>query len=111
MAILDVLDEQPRYCQQRAGEYEGWWFRRGRYSHGDADARWSDETAALRELSEPVEERSPRRLAGGHEYAIVKHFFDAGRLQAELESVSRRARVGSTGDFFVYGELSPPSGT
>jgi len=226
-----VLAEQRRYYEQRAGEYEDWWWRRGRYAHGEeADARWFAETAALEaelarmaprgdvlelacgtglwtaaladraehmtaldaapqtlaiaaakvaapnvewvqadlfeweperawdvcffsfwlshvprellpafmgkvartlkpdgrallfdsarndrasardhELNPPGEELSRRRLADGREYTIVKHWFEAGPLQRELEALGWTARVGCTGEFFVYGELSPPA--
>lgn len=229
MAFEEVLAEQRRYYEQRAGEYEDWWFRLGRYTHGpDADARWFAETAALRaeldrlevrgdvlELAcgtglwtaalaerassltaldsaaetlaiargkvsaenieflqadvfawEPAraydvcffsfwlshvprellpsfmakvrralapggrailfdsarnerasardhalnragEELATRRLADGREYTIVKHWFEADELQRELEELGWRARAGSTGEFFVYAELSP----
>lgn len=226
----DVLAEQRRYYDERAWEYEDFWFRRGRYSHGEkADARWFAEAQRLREelarmaprgkvlelacgtgvwtaelagradhvtaldaseralalarekvpasnvewlradafawepqagydccffgfwlshvprelfapflakvahalrdggralmvdsarnerasardhvLAPPGEQLSSRRLNDGREYMIVKHWFEAGALQAELEALGWRARVGSTGEFFVYGELSPP---
>ena len=36
-----ALSEQARYYRARAGEYDDWWFRRGRYDHGpQANARW-----------------------------------------------------------------------
>lgn len=36
-----LLAEQVDYYRQRAGEYEDWWFRRGRYDHGaEANALW-----------------------------------------------------------------------
>jgi len=36
-----LLAEQAGYYRDRAGEYEGWWFRRGRYDHGpETNARW-----------------------------------------------------------------------
>jgi SAM-dependent methyltransferase len=230
MAIEEVLAEQRRYYDERAREYEDFWLRRGRYSHGaEADARWFAETRRLREelarmaprgevlelacgtgiwtaelaghaagitaldasaralslarekvhapnvewvqgdvfawepagaydvcffgfwlshvprelfapflakvgralrrggralmvdsarserasardqtLAPPGEELSTRRLDDGREYTIVKHWFEAGALQGELEALGWRARVGSTGEFFVYGELSPP---
>lgn len=39
--LTGVLAEQARYYRERAGEYEDWWFRRGRYDRGaDANARW-----------------------------------------------------------------------
>jgi demethylmenaquinone methyltransferase/2-methoxy-6-polyprenyl-1,4-benzoquinol methylase len=32
----ELLDEQLRYYRARAGEYDDWWFRRGRYDRGSA---------------------------------------------------------------------------
>ena len=46
--IERVLAEQADYYRARAGEYDDWWLRRGRYDHGpEANARWFTETAAL----------------------------------------------------------------
>jgi SAM-dependent methyltransferase len=46
--LEDVLAEQRRYYRARAGEYEDWWHRRGRYEHGpEADARWFAEAGEL----------------------------------------------------------------
>jgi ubiquinone/menaquinone biosynthesis C-methylase UbiE len=43
-----LLAEQARYYCERAGEYEDWWFRRGRYDHGpEANARWFVEAAEV----------------------------------------------------------------
>jgi 2-polyprenyl-3-methyl-5-hydroxy-6-metoxy-1,4-benzoquinol methylase len=43
-----VLDEQVRYYRARAGEYEDWWFRRGRYDHGpEANAAWRTEAGEV----------------------------------------------------------------
>ena len=41
-AELDrLLAEQQDYYRARAGEYESWWHRRGRYDHGpEANERW-----------------------------------------------------------------------
>jgi SAM-dependent methyltransferase len=40
-ALDQLLAEQARYYRDRAGEYEDWWFRRGRYDHGaQAAASW-----------------------------------------------------------------------
>lgn len=45
----DVLAEQIRYYRARAGEYEDWWYRRGRYDRGaEANARWFAEAAEVR---------------------------------------------------------------
>jgi demethylmenaquinone methyltransferase/2-methoxy-6-polyprenyl-1,4-benzoquinol methylase len=41
-----VLAEQRDYYSARAGEYEDWWFRRGRYDHDVAvNARWFADVA------------------------------------------------------------------
>ncbi|HEV7938494.1 MAG TPA: class I SAM-dependent methyltransferase [Solirubrobacteraceae bacterium] len=41
-----LLAEQSHYYRERAGEYDDWWLRRGRYDHGqETNARWfSDAT-------------------------------------------------------------------
>lgn len=47
--IEPLLAEQSRYYRERAGEYDDWWERRGRYDHGpDTNARWFSDGAALR---------------------------------------------------------------
>ena len=46
--IERALAEQVRYYRDRAGEYEDWWFRRGRYDHGAAaNAAWFAEAAQV----------------------------------------------------------------
>jgi 2-polyprenyl-3-methyl-5-hydroxy-6-metoxy-1,4-benzoquinol methylase len=61
MSEIDVLlAEQIRYYRDRAGEYEDWWLRRGRYDHGaEANARWFAEAA---EVTADLERFRP----GGH---------------------------------------------
>jgi demethylmenaquinone methyltransferase/2-methoxy-6-polyprenyl-1,4-benzoquinol methylase len=47
-ALEQLLAEQARYYRDRAGEYEDWWFRRGRYDHGaDTNARWFADAAEV----------------------------------------------------------------
>jgi 2-polyprenyl-3-methyl-5-hydroxy-6-metoxy-1,4-benzoquinol methylase len=47
-AAGDLLAEQIRYYRARAGEYDDWWFRRGRYDRGEeANARWFAEAAQV----------------------------------------------------------------
>jgi|SRR5579863_3470165 len=44
-----LLAEQAAYYRARAGEYDEWFFRRGRYDHGAADnQRWFTEVGHLR---------------------------------------------------------------
>ena len=46
--IESLLAEQVEYYRARAGEYEDWWFRRGRYDHGpDANAMWFAEATEV----------------------------------------------------------------
>jgi SAM-dependent methyltransferase len=46
--IERLLAQQVDYYRERAGEYEDWWFRRGRYDHGpDANAAWFAEAAEV----------------------------------------------------------------
>jgi SAM-dependent methyltransferase len=55
-----TLAEQVRYYRARAGEYEDWWFRRGRYDHGpEANAAWfaeADEVRSALEVFAPAGE-------------------------------------------------------
>ncbi len=47
-AVDELLAEQVRYYRARAGEYDDWWFRRGRYDRGEeANARWFAEAAEV----------------------------------------------------------------
>lgn len=44
-----LLDEQLAYYEARAGEYDDWWERRGRYDHGEElNVRWRSEIATVR---------------------------------------------------------------
>lgn len=48
-SLANALAEQRDYYRARAGEYEDWWFRRGRYDHGqEANARWFAEAEQVR---------------------------------------------------------------
>ncbi len=43
-----VLAEQVAYYRRRAGEYDEWWFRTGRYDHGDElNAAWQADCAEV----------------------------------------------------------------
>jgi SAM-dependent methyltransferase len=51
--LAGLLAEQARYYRERAGEYEDWWFRRGRYDRGaDANARWFADAAEVQDALE-----------------------------------------------------------
>jgi ubiquinone/menaquinone biosynthesis C-methylase UbiE len=51
--VDDLLAEQARYYRERAGEYDDWWFRRGRYDHGhETNARWFADAAEAQDALE-----------------------------------------------------------
>jgi len=44
----DILKDQIEYYRARAGEYDEWWFRSGRYDRGpELNARWLADTSAV----------------------------------------------------------------
>lgn len=59
-----VLRDQIDYYRARAGEYDQWWFREGRYDRGPAfNAEWHAETATVEHaLDAWLRERAPRRV-------------------------------------------------
>jgi SAM-dependent methyltransferase len=55
--IERLLAEQAGYYRKRAGEYDDWWLRRGRYDHGpELNATWF---ADAREVQEALERFEP----------------------------------------------------
>ena len=58
--VKRLLAEQANYYRKRAGEYDDWWFRRGRYDHGpDVNEQWfadAAEVQAALDRFEPVGE-------------------------------------------------------
>ncbi len=54
----ELLREQREYYEERAPEYEDWWFRRGIYDGGEtANERWF---AEVREVEEALDRFAPR---------------------------------------------------
>lgn len=58
-----ILAEQVAYYRKRAGEYDEWWFRTGRYDHGDElNAAWhADAREVESALTSFLDQRKPRR--------------------------------------------------
>jgi demethylmenaquinone methyltransferase/2-methoxy-6-polyprenyl-1,4-benzoquinol methylase len=55
--LESLLVEQAGYYRERAGEYDDWWFRRGRYDHGaEASARWR---AEVQEVESALDQFEP----------------------------------------------------
>ncbi|MGH7067260.1 MAG: class I SAM-dependent methyltransferase [Acetobacteraceae bacterium] len=98
-----LLAEQVAYYRARAGEYDEWWRREGRYDHGaEAKRRWQDEVAVVERALEEFAPRGDvlelacgtgwwtRRLA---EYAQTLTCVDASR---EVIAINR-ARLAAAG--------------
>jgi demethylmenaquinone methyltransferase/2-methoxy-6-polyprenyl-1,4-benzoquinol methylase len=58
-----ILAEQVAYYRQRAGEYDEWWFRTGRYDHGaELNAAWTSDVAEVETaLCAYLDKARPRR--------------------------------------------------
>ena len=59
-----ILRDQVEYYRARAGEYDEWWFRTGRYDRGrEFNERWHREVASVEEaLAACLEARRPRSV-------------------------------------------------
>jgi demethylmenaquinone methyltransferase/2-methoxy-6-polyprenyl-1,4-benzoquinol methylase len=57
MSYIDgLLAEQAHYYRERAGEYDDWWLRRGRYDHGDEiNQQWFAEAAEVQDALDRFE--------------------------------------------------------
>lgn len=64
MSAGDILRDQIDYYRARAGEYDEWWFRTGRYDRGpEFNARWRAEVATVEAaLDAWLTARRPRTL-------------------------------------------------
>ena len=53
MSADTILQQQVEYYRARAGEYDEWWFRTGRYDRGaEFNAQWQAEVAAVEQALE-----------------------------------------------------------
>jgi demethylmenaquinone methyltransferase/2-methoxy-6-polyprenyl-1,4-benzoquinol methylase len=113
-ADAGVLRDQIDYYRARAGEYDQWWFREGRYDRGSAfNAEWQAETAAVEEaLDAWLAARAPRRvleLACGTGLFTRRIAPRVARLMAVDASAEvmaiNRARVGAANVEYVQADL------
>jgi demethylmenaquinone methyltransferase/2-methoxy-6-polyprenyl-1,4-benzoquinol methylase len=109
--VQELLSEQARYYRARAGEYDDWWFRRGRYDHGaEANARWFADGAAVESA---LERFAPSgdvlELACGTglwTQRLVSHARSVTAVDASPEVIElARARVGDPRVEYVQADL------
>lgn len=70
-------------------------------------ARTERSTAADHRLPDSDDQTMIRRLDDGREFRIVKRYFAPDDLEGELARLGWECRLGSTGEFFLYGTASP----
>jgi SAM-dependent methyltransferase len=66
-------------------------------------ARTERSTAADHQLPSADEDTMTRRLDDGREFQIIKRFYEPERLTGELSQLGWDCRIGTTGEFFIYG--------
>ena len=114
MAARDILDDQIAYYRARAGEYDEWWFRAGRYDRGaDFNAQWHAETAAVEaELASWLVARRPGNVlelacgTGLFTRLIAPRVARLTTIDASSEVIEiNRARVGAGNVDYVQADL------
>jgi 2-polyprenyl-3-methyl-5-hydroxy-6-metoxy-1,4-benzoquinol methylase len=109
-----ILRDQIDYYRARAGEYDEWWFRQGRYDRGeDFNANWRAETAAVEAAFDTwlacVRPRYVLELACGtglFTRRIAPHVERVTAVDASSEVIDlNRARVDADNVDYVQGDL------
>jgi demethylmenaquinone methyltransferase/2-methoxy-6-polyprenyl-1,4-benzoquinol methylase len=109
--LEDLLAEQAHYYRERAGEYDEWWFRRGRYDHGaEFTVRWQAEVAEVEAALDRFEPTGDvLELACGTGLWTARLALKAARvtaLDASEETLAlARARVKEPGVSFLQADL------
>ena len=114
MSERGILDQQIDYYRARAGEYDDWWFRTGRYDRGpEWNARWRDDVAdveaALERWLEARRPASALELACGTGLFTRRLAPKVGRLTAidaspEVIAINR-ARVAASNVEYMGADL------
>lgn len=114
-----LLAEQLAYYKARAGEYDRWWNREGRFDRGpEANGRWYEEAAELERVLDDFDPRGEvLELACGtglwtrHLAGYARHLTAVDGAEEVL--AINRARVGATSVRYVQADLfawTPPAG-
>ena len=121
MAAPDILEDQIAYYRARAGEYDEWWFRTGRYDRGHAfNTQWHAETAAVEEaLASWIAARRPANVlelacgTGLFTRLIAPRVVRLTAVDASPEVIAiNRARVGAANVDYHEADLfawTPPA--
>jgi 2-polyprenyl-3-methyl-5-hydroxy-6-metoxy-1,4-benzoquinol methylase len=110
-AIGELLGEQVRYYRARAGEYDDWWYRRGRYDRGEeANARWFGEAvqaqAALDRFAPAGEVLELACGTGLWTERLVAHAERVTAIDSSPEAIElARERIGEAPVEYVQADL------
>ncbi|MGH3880390.1 MAG: class I SAM-dependent methyltransferase [Actinophytocola sp.] len=97
---MDPVDEQREYYRHRAGEYDEWWFRKGRYALApEAKRHWladvAEAEAALREFAPAGDVLELACGTGLWTHHLVRHGGRVTAVDSAAEMIAlNRARVG-----------------
>ncbi|MEP6996323.1 MAG: class I SAM-dependent methyltransferase [Betaproteobacteria bacterium] len=114
MTAPGIIAEQIDYYRARAGEYDQWWFRTGRYDRGaEFNAQWHAETAAVEAaLGTWLEARRPANVlelacgTGLFTRLIAPRVAHLTAVDASAEVIAiNRARVGADNADYVQADL------
>jgi 2-polyprenyl-3-methyl-5-hydroxy-6-metoxy-1,4-benzoquinol methylase len=109
-----ILQDQIDYYRARAGEYDEWWFRQGRYDRGaEFNARWHAETATVEnELDAWLARTRPRSVlelacgTGLFTRRIAPRVARLTAIDASPEVIAiNRARTGSANVTYLQADL------
>jgi demethylmenaquinone methyltransferase/2-methoxy-6-polyprenyl-1,4-benzoquinol methylase len=114
MPARSILEDQVDYYRARAGEYDEWWFRTGRYDRGEEfNAGWRADVAAVESaLGKWLDESRPRKVAelacgtGLFTRVLAPRVERLTAIDASPEVIAiNRARVGSRNVDYVEADL------
>ncbi|MEX1263078.1 MAG: class I SAM-dependent methyltransferase [Actinomycetota bacterium] len=117
--VEQILQDQSRYYEDRAPEYDDIWFRRGVYDLGpEGNVRWFEETAQLEAALDDLDVSGVVLELACGTGLFTRHLAPrAGRLiaidSAEPVLAINRERVADPAVEYVHGDLftwSPPEG-
>ena len=109
--IEGLLAEQSHYYRERAGEYDHWWLRQGRYDHGpDVNARWFGDVAEVQAALDRFEPGGDViELACGTglwTQRLAAHADGVTAVDGSAEMLELcRARMGTSGVSYVQADL------
>ena len=110
----DIVSNQIDYYRARAGEYDEWWFRTGRYDHGEEfNSKWRAEVAAVEAaVADWLALRKPGSLlelacgTGLFTRHLAPHVGRLTAVDASPEAIAiNRGRVGAHNVDYVQADL------